>query len=126
MRPAVGITIPRHVEKPEFEFLFKGTVEALSNDIRRHILNNILRPHNFKGQREVILLVRFKIQQLIDFYKTEMLHYRIQEILEQTRVFILITNRSFLDYNFQVQLDVDGINSFIDYEETTTGVKSGL
>lgn len=112
----VHVQIPRHVGQPEFEFLFKGTVGALSNDIRRHILVNILRPQGFRGQREVILLVRFKIQQLIDFYRQEMSHWKVQEILEKTRVFILITKRGFIDFNFQVQLGVDGIKSFIDYE----------
>jgi hypothetical protein len=106
------VTLPElQMPIPKFRFLEeKPTKEAFKEDIKQHILYNILNPNNISSHKDIVRLAMFKIKQLIDFYRNENMGDYIQEMLNHIKVFIRIDNRSFIGFIFTVQIKwPDGI-----------------
>lgn len=98
------INMGRVRPQPSFEFLHKGTLSALEDDIKEHVLFNFLNPSTLMGQRDVIYQALFKVRQLIDFYQQQQLSFDTRRLLSSVEYFVRIDNRSMYDFTYTVML----------------------
>lgn len=103
--------IKLQLQKPSinrFSFIEMPTKESLMNDIRTLVVNINTMVGTFQHQKERILALNYHFKEQIDTYKSEILDYYSLKVLDELKHFILITDKSKVNFNFELQLIIEG------------------
>lgn len=88
-------------------FLTRPTCDALIKDIENTCYTFNISVNNLSSQRNCVLEIHQAIMALINFLKSSADSFRANNILNQFKSFILITNRTIDNFSLEVQIDID-------------------
>ena len=98
----IGLLIEQP-QKPTMEFLYTQTEESLITDIKT-ILRYMNSSVNLTRQKDRVEAIHFHIKRMFETYKYELVSLEIIKLLENSKLFIIIINKSIDNFAIQVQL----------------------
>jgi hypothetical protein len=96
----------------EWKFITRPTVGNLIEDMKQTAFLVSRLETRISKHRDSVLELDYHFESLINNYKCQYYDYRIQRFLDSVEWFILITDKSVIGFNMEVQVTCEGGDGF--------------
>lgn len=102
-----SIKIKHHTQPTKIFFMECPTVKNLFLDFEGLCTSLNTHINNLDSQKMIIFKLESKIGQMLDYFKSQMLDYRIAQKLDEVKYFIEISNRTINEFKLKITVKLD-------------------